>query len=316
MKPVIPTLALFLLAAPLAALAQNPIQWSGNARGAMDRAAEQQLPIMFWVTEARDVGDDNDLRDAQTESFRDPIVAAIAEHHFVPVRVSRNSRMLGEAERLGLPTSHGLYVALVTSDGRVLDLIDPLQVADPQAFALRLTAAFRAYRDGLYKDTLRSIVTSPESAKADVRRAVQTIWRLNILSADQDLVRLLDRKDLLPIERQRLYGLLASFATKPSIDALLSRAAAGDRDAAKALGSAEAGALEFLVPQLPTPDSATSTQMAAYDAAARIARISSARPATFWTTAKPEERARELDALRTRAASVLEYWQERFGRWR
>ena len=37
MKPVIPTLALFLLAAPLAALAQNPIQWSGNARGAMDR---------------------------------------------------------------------------------------------------------------------------------------------------------------------------------------------------------------------------------------------------------------------------------------
>ena len=64
---------------------------------------------MFWITQGSDVGDDDDLKDAQGESFRDPIVVAIAEHHYVPVRVSRNSRVLEEAGKLGLPTTHGLY---------------------------------------------------------------------------------------------------------------------------------------------------------------------------------------------------------------
>jgi hypothetical protein len=309
------TVLLALLALPAAVLAQNPIQWNANTRAAIDRAHEQQLPLIFWVTESTGVFDSSDLRDAQAESFRDPTVVAIAEHYFVPVRISRNSRMLEEAQRLGLPTSHGLYVAVITSDGRLLEQIDPGKVADPVIFAERLTAVFRSYRDALYKEQLKSILTSPESTKADVRVALQTIWRLNILSADQDIVGLLDRSDLLPVERQRLYGMLAAFATKPCVDALLLRAAGGDRDAAAALGKAEAGALEFLLPQLPTEESATELQVAAYNAAAQISGMSR-KPATFWTGAKPEVRAKELESLTTRAHTVWEYWNERNGRWR
>jgi hypothetical protein len=305
-----------VLAIPFLASAQNPIQWNGNARAAIERAQEQQLPVMFWVTEGRDIGDDDDLKDAQEESFRDPIVVAIAEHYYIPVRVSRNSRVLEEAQNLGLPTSHGLCVALVTGDGRVLDQIDPGQVASPEAFAERITRAFRAYRDGFYRDKLKSIITTTDAPKPEVRRAVQTIWRLNILSADQDLVALLDRKDLEPVERQRLYSMLASFATKPCVDALLARAASGDRQAASALAKAEAGALEFLVPQLPTAESATAAQIAAYDATVQIAHVRQRRPADFWTNGKPEDRAKELDTLHARAADVLEYWQQRSGRWR
>jgi hypothetical protein len=300
---------------PYLAHAQNPIQWNANPRTAADRAREQQIPIMFWVTQSSVIGRD-DIKDAQSESFRDPVVVAIAEHHFVPVRISRNSRVVEDAQKLGLPTVHGLYVALVTGDGRLIDQIEPSQVANPQAFAERLTAAFRSYRDALYRDKLKGIITSAESSKDDVWQGLQTVWRLNILSADQDIVGLLDRKDLVPVERQRLYSMLASFATKPCVDALLTRAAAGDREAASALGNAEAGALEFLLPQLPTVESATDTQIAAYNAAAAIIREHQRQTVNFWKTARPEERARELDTLRARAESVLDYWQERNGRWR
>lgn len=310
------TVLLALLAMPAKALAQNPVQWNGNVRAAIDRAAEQQLPVLFWVTKARDALEDDDLRDAQADSFRDPVVVAIAEHHFVPARVSRNSRMIEEAQKLGLPTAYGLYVALVTSDGRVLDQIDPGVVADANAFAERLTSAFRSYRDALYQSQLKGTIISAESSKAEVRKALQTVWRLNILSADKDIVQLLERKDLLPVERQRLYSALASFATAPCVDALLARAAKGDGEAKSALATAEAGALEFLIPQLPTSDSANESQLAAYEAAARIARMPQRRPATFWSTAKPDERAKELDSLRARAVNVLDYWQERTGRWR
>ena len=307
--------AILMLLSPLLALAQNPIQWNANARGAIERAREQQIPVMFWVTDGRDIGDGGDLRDAQAESFRDPIVVSIAEHHFVPVRISRNSRVLEEAQRLGLPTSHGLFVALVTAEGRVLDTIDPVQVANPEAFSQRLTAAFRAFRDDLYQNSLKGILTTADSPLPALRRALDTVWRLNILSADRDVVALLDRADLLPVERQRLYSLLASFATEPSVNALLARAGNGDREAASALGRSEAGALEFLVTRLPTAGSASPTQLAAYDAAAQILRMPR-RPASFWTTARPEDSARELENLRTRAAGVLEYWQERIGQWR
>jgi hypothetical protein len=300
---------------PLLAHAQNPIQWNANVRAAVDRAAEQQLPVMFWVTDGEVIIGDSELQDAQAESFRDPVVVAIAQYYYVPVRVNLNSRVLEEAQKLGLPTTHGLYVALVTSDGHVLDQIGADQVADPQIFAERLTATFRSYRDALYKDTLQSIITSPDSPKTDVRQALHTVWRLNILSADKDIVGLLNRKDLTPLERKRLYSILAAFATKPSVDALLSRAAAGDRDAASALDGAEGGALEFLLPQVPTADTPTDIQIAAYNAAAKIAG-QSRQSANFWKTAKPEERTRELDALHTRAVTVLEYWKERNGRWR
>lgn len=307
--------ALIVLCLPLIAFAQNPIRWHQNARTAVARAREQQLPVMFWVTEARRIGDSGDIRDAQGDSFRDPRVVEIAEHHFIPVRVSRNSRVLAEAQRLGLPTNHGLFVAIVTADGRVLDQIDPGQVANPEVFAQRLTAAFRTFRDDLYERSLKGVITSPDSTRTAIRRALNTIWRLNILSSDRDLVALLDRDDFTPVERQRLYGLLASFATDASVNALLTRAVGGDADAAAALRRAEPAALEFLIAQLPTADSATPIQIAAYEAAIQLVRRRP-RPATFWTDAPPEERARELESLRNRATGIREYWEELYGRWR
>lgn len=301
-----------------AANAQNPIQWSGNARMSIERAREMSLPLMFWVDQRVNWNDDDDLRDAQERAFRDPIVAWIAQQRYVPVRVSRNSRVLEECRELGLPTDFGLYVALVTPAGQVLDQINPGDVATPEALAERLAAASRKYRNELYDQKYKAIITNKEAPKAEVRQAVQAVWRLGMFSAAPDVVALLDRTDLTQTERSRLYGMIAAIATKPCVEALLSRAASGDREAASALGRAEPGALEWLIPELPPGDSDAFTprQMAAYVAVAQVAKTGAVRPEAFWKNSKVEDRTREMDRVRARAQAVLEYWQENAGRWR
>ncbi len=313
--------ALLALAAPFAARAQNPIQWSGSVPASVERAREQTLPLMFWVTDDADFGDDDDLRDAQETCFRDPTVVAIAQSHFVPVRVARNSRVLEQAERFGLPTTHGLYVAIISADGQVLAQLGPGELTDAGSVAARLTQVYRAYRDGLYERDLKPAIANLEAPKTEVRRAVQAVWRLGILSADRELVALLGRPDLTPAERRRLYSVLASFATPVCVDALLT-AAENDPEAEKALERAEAGALETLLRELPASASdigaegPTPRQLIAYRCAARVARLGSPRPDSFWARADTEDRDRALLALRQRAESVLAWWQDNKGAWR
>jgi len=306
------------LSLALPAIAQNPIQWSGNARSSIERARELSLPLMFWVDQRARLNEDDDLRDAQEHAFRDPIVAWLARERFVPVRVSRNSRVLEECRELGLPTEFGLYVALITPDGRVLDRIDPGDAATPTTLAERLAAASREYRNSLYDSEYKAILTNPESPREEVRRAVQAVWRLGMFAADRDVVALLNRSDLTPTERSRLYAMIASIATKPCVDALLDRAAAGDRGAAAALARAETGALEWLLPDLPAEAAGelTDRQAATYVAVCEIARAGVPRPPAFWKNGRPQDRAAEMDRVRQRAQAVLSYWQETTGRWR
>jgi len=309
-------ITLSFLALPTAA--QNGIQWSGNAKASIDRASELSVPVMFWVTERTEWDDDalGDLKDAQEDAFRDPIVVAIADRYFVPVRVPRNSRVLGEAEKLGLPTNFGLYIALVTPTGKLLDQIDPAKVASPEDLATRLVAASRAYRTSVYDEKLKPVLTNPNSSKADVRRAVRTIWKMRIYSADTDVVGILNRTDLTPQEKARLYQLLAAFGTAPCVNALLD-AAPNDKAAATALTRAEPAAIPTLLESLP-PDSGevSARQILAYRTAASLARIRAVKDDAFWTSATPEDRTKELERLRTSAQSVFDSWQAREGRWR
>ena len=58
---------LVVLACARVGSAQNPVQWGGNTSQAVDRAAEQSLPLLFWVTNGRNNNDD-DLSDAHRRS--------------------------------------------------------------------------------------------------------------------------------------------------------------------------------------------------------------------------------------------------------
>jgi hypothetical protein len=292
-------------------LAQNPVQWSGNTKQAVARAAEQTLPLLFWVTGGNDLGDD-DLSDAQSECFRDPAVVNLIHKRFVPVRVSRNTNVIQESQRLGLPTTHGLFCAVVTHDGRLLDQMGPVEVADPRAFVSHLNKAFATFCDDLYNKELRPIFDDPAATKAKVRLAAQTVWRLGIRRADKDIINLLSRKDLQPTEVSRLYELLASLGTEASVVALLDRAS--DRAAVAALARVDPSAIEWLLAALPGAEGeVTPRQLAAYQGAVQACRALSAKPKEWWEKAKPEDRRKELDRVRSKAEAVLDYVRQAEG---
>lgn len=305
------TRALFLVvlmaSVGLAARGQNPVQWSGDTRGSVSLARERSLPLLFWVSGGRDAEND-DLEDAQEECFRDPGVVDYIKGHFVPVRVSRSSNVVEAARSLGLPTEHGLYCAVLTPEGKLVDRMGPGEVGDPAAFSAHLRSAFNAYCDNLYEKDLRPVLEDPASPKADARRAAQTVWRLEIRKADRAMIGLLARPDVTPAERSRLYPALAALGTELCVSTLLESA---DPKAAAALARAPLGVLEWIIPQLPGDEGAVGAkQMAAYRAAMQIARAGAPRAEAWWEKAKVEDRRKELERLKERARTVLEFSRE------
>lgn len=308
--------------------AQNPVQWGGNARTAVDQARQQQMPLLFWVTEWNSAGilDSNDLADAQEEAFRDPIVVSIIKRCYIPIRVARNSRVIEEAKELGLPTNYGRYLAIITPDGKLLAQIDPSATATPEVLARRLSDTYNAYATEIYNQALKPVITNREAKKQDVRTAVQTVYRLNIKEAGPDLIALCERQDVTQSERAKLFSLLAALGTKVCINDLLDRAASAgayegkpaDRDAANALARADAGALEHLMENLPTAAGpATLKEVAAYTAAARIVRLGMVPGADWWTKiSSASDRTSALNDLRRKAEPVLAHWKETEGNWR
>jgi hypothetical protein len=278
------------------------------------------LPLMVWVWENTDEGvgarggEGDDLRDAQEEAFRDATVVSIAHSRFVPLRLMRNSRTKEVLGELGLPTEYGLYIAIVTPDRKLLDRIGVEEVASPEILASRLMAASKKYVDDIYQRELRPVITDPKAGKPDVRKAVQTTWRLKILSADKDLVGLLKREDVTPSERRRLYTLLASMGTPVCVAALLD-ASATDKDAGPALSRAHAIAIESLLAELPTCDGGAPSerQLTAYRALVDIARAGLPRPPSYWTDTPKDKCEAELARLHERAEAVMAYSRSREG---
>lgn len=308
------TLAALVLLTPRAALAQNPVQWSTNAGRAIERAREQLLPILIWVKDGRNDGGgngDNDLEDAQEDCFRDPVVVGIIQKHFVPLKVSRNSRSVEEMKRLGLPTGFGLYCAVLTYDGNVLDTMGPGEVAQPHTFATHLNTAYTRFCGDVYQKEIKPVLEDLKSPKSKARLAAQAVWRLGIKQADTVVIGLLSREDLSAMEKSRVYELLASLSTAKSIGALLERA--DDKQASAALAKANPGALEWLLPAMPSAEGEISArQLAAYTAAAKICRTSP-KGKDWWDNAKPEARQKELDRVGMQAATVLEFWRQQEG---
>lgn len=310
MIALLATALLGLMGLTQTATGQNPVQWSGSVKQSVDRAAEQSLPLLIWVKDGHD-HDDDDLEDAQEDCFRDPSVVVLIHKRFVPVRVNRNSRVIEEAKRLNLPTGFGLYCAVLTHDGRVIDQMGPGEVAQPTVFLARLHAAYQKFCDDLYEKEIRPLLEDASVSKSKARLAAQTVYRLGIRQADRAIIGLLSRPDLLPQETSRIFDLLASLGTQTAISELLDRSA--EKPAATALTKAEPGALEWLLPELPGAEGDVSArQLAAYAAAAKICRTAAKGP-EWWTSATTELRQKELERVKSKAAAVTEYWRDQGG---
>lgn len=258
-----------------------------------------------------------------------PVVVWLSRSRFIPVRVARNSNVLKVAEEFGLPTTHGLYVAVMSPDGKVLAEINPIELTDPSVLATRLQSAFDAYRADIYETKVKPVLANPESPLPALREALTLVWKMNITAADAPVFALLARPNLTKVQTSRLYSLLASLATDPAIQHLVG-AATTDPDALKALRTAPPGALRVLLAELPEPQPETQPdpsakdpgpglndrQFAAYAALCTIAKAGEPRPKKFWETAPAKQQADVLTKARAKAEAVLAYWDEGEGKYR
>lgn len=287
----------------------NPIQWSGNYKSSIAEAQRVQKPLLFYVRGSDDDGGESDLEDAQELSFRDPIVVAIAEQRFVPVRLLRTNVTLQMLAEMGAPTSHGNYLVAATPDGQRLGTISPVAAARPRTLAAELTALFRKYRNLLFKDEVQPVLEDRAASDAKLRTALQTIRNYIIVDADRAVIALLERPGLDRKLRQQVFQTLAALSTPPAVEALFERGL-GDRLAAEALLDCTPAGAEELIEEL-DPEKPERCKLA-YKAITRVCNISSPRPDRFWMNADQEARTKEIDRVKDKAHDVVLEWRKQY----
>lgn len=293
--------AVVLLAGSVGALAQGPIQWSGDVRGSVARAQQVELPLLFRLPDpdswrrGSGFGTKTDLEQAQDRTFRDPVVRELAETFFVPVRLANSSTNAQLLAELGTTGGYGLQCLVATPDGRLIATIRPEAVAETGTFQRRLAAAFRQYRTGFFHEQLEPVLDDAAAKPRDVRAALRRIREMLIVEADEAVAGLLERRGLGAFKGD-VYDTLAALSTRRSVEVLFERALSEPR-AAAALARITPAATEYLLPELKSDDDARV--MLAYKTAAAVIRLPQRKGDRFFRNAAPAVRARELERLKT-----------------
>lgn len=227
------------------------IQWRTNVREVVERARQTALPMLVWVPEEGRILDDDTYRSAQRLALNHPLVVGLIQDRFIPVRLNRvlTVRYAGGYAYQAplLPVPYGPSLTVLAPDGTRIATFGPAEATDPFTLTDQLAAASHAYRDYLFRNYLRPVLTDPEASRSELRDALDMVWRLDIYSADSTVSDLaLNPPEALNIEDQRnLFMLLSRLATPTTIAALL-QAAREHAAARDALADAPQRAAGFL----------------------------------------------------------------------
>ena len=305
-------------------LSQNPIQWIASMPQGIAFAQRTGRPLLFYIPPSRDlqgsvfgvnVSDefgtfDSNIDDAQNIAFRDPIVRAFAQDRFVPVRLQRTNHTLPMLASAGLPTTYGMFLAAFTPRGDFIGWVSPSDVADPRILARRLSELYRDYRLSLFRTDLRPILENGAATPAELNAALRTISEFMILDADQEVISLLDRRNLDRSVRKQALDTLAVLSTPEAVNTLVSLAGR-DRMAAEALNNLTLPAAAYMLSIVDVDDPRQVT--AVYDAAAKITGIQNPKYSAFWRQADRSARERELARVQAVLKPQAQLWHEAIG---
>lgn len=302
-----------VLAMVMVAQDSMPIQWETDLAAAVARSERMKAPLLIYVAGSND-DEGDEIEDAQQAVFRDPTISRIAMTYFVPTRISRTTQTVEWLRKKNLPLSYGMYAAITTSKGEIIERVNPLEAASPDVFAANLIKAFRAHRSQVFEQHVLPVLVDEAAKPAAIKDALDLVKRQMMPQADEPLIKLLQRERITPPLKKQVYELLAELATAPAVDALLT-AAATDQMAREALFKAPVGALEHLLPRL--DDRTAPNYYLAYEAIARISKLSAPKGAGFWT-AEDNKRAQdeEYERVHKRVDELLKNWKERIAPFR
>ncbi len=306
------TLVLVGMLVVSSAVAQTrPIQWISNASQGVAAAQRAGMPVMFYIS--GEGGQDNsDLERDIQRTFRDKLFVAVATEHFVPVRLPLSTETEKIMAQIGAPKGVRLSVVCATADGKLLGILRPGQLQDPQTAAQQLMQLFSQYRSNLYQSEVQPVLEDENAKPADLMKALKKIEKYTMLDADAGLAKLLEGDNLTKTLKKRVFGALAKLSTTPAVTTLLKHATT-DKTAALALQRCEEGAGDELATALDSED--FNEFLAAYTAITKIFKLK-AKPKGFWSGQNERLIAEEIQVAREAATNGAKQWDETFGKYR
>jgi len=296
-----------LVAAP--ARAQRPIQWISNMNQGVAQARKTGRPIMFYITGKSGNSQQDDILEAQQNTFRDPLVVGIAQERFIPVRLALSTQTKEMLRKLGAPTETGKYLLFTTPNMVSLGTLQPNQVADKNALPRLMTNMFRNYRDKVFEESIKPKLEDPETKDADLIRLFNQIERMLIMKADASVIKLIDGGKLGKNTLKQAYGTLASLSTRSSVQAL-HKAAVHDKIAVIALNKCTTGGAESLLPMLNSEND--EEFFVAYGAMVKICKLGKPKPKGFWYGKNDRLIDEELDRVEKGVRSAAGKWRAKY----
>lgn len=285
------------------------VRWQQNAEAAIADAQRSLQPIMFYVRGSTDDRDD-DLERAQNEAFRDNRVAALAEV-YICCKVSRSAdRDL--LNRIGIPQTASMMVFFTTPDGKLIDQLSPMGVAQADSLAQKMRAVFNQYRTELYQ-RLKPVLADASAESDRLEAALEIVERFRVEEAAEDVGKIAGRPELDAGARRTAFAALEAMATEEAVQALFQLSRHEDQGIARAAESAlddlPEPAAEFLFDFL--RDENPAIQEAAYQAVGDIANVRRLKRERFWEGASATQRAAELARVEEEAKEAIAEYKEK-----
>jgi hypothetical protein len=303
------TSCIVLLALVGVAVGQNPIQWRTDPEAAVETARSTLLPVLFFVPPSRD-DERSEIKKAQDDTFRTPVVREVLERFFVPIMLPRTTDNMQMMAEMGAPTAYGMYLAVVSPSGKLVGVVEPVDTSTPKRLFARLVVLFNTYRHELYTREVQPILERPDASPADVERALGLVLKFRIAEADGAVLKLLERSNLMATLRHDVFQTVAALSTPLAVEALLD-AAPNDHAAALALEHCTPAGAESMVPAL-KPDGSERTWLA-YKAITQIDWIEDRKYRAFWQDADEARKTAEIERVTRLAKENAARWRDEGG---
>jgi hypothetical protein len=286
------------------------IQWSLKVEESVAQAQRTKRPLMFWVL-GRSASRDHRIERDQKRAFQDSLVVEMSSR-FVPVRLSR-SRYRDLLEGWDLSPKTNLEIVFTTPAGEKIDTLAPLGACDPETLARKMTLVFRHYREVLFTTDVKPKLEDQDASARDIEAALNLISDFLILSADQAVIKLLEREQITPEIRKAAYQTLAALSTPAGVQVVLEHAAT-DELAAAALSGCTPDAAEQMLVALDGDD--PDLRLAVYHAVTRICKLRDVKSDRFWQGRYERVKREEIERIRQLVTARARRWRDRYAEYR
>lgn len=305
-RPCLLPAAVWILVTATAAVATNPLDWSTDPDKGFAIAKQANLPVLLYVD---DPSPDAEAGDADHErALANPSVQRIIKERFVPIRLRQSIVTETLFQQMNVTDATMSCVVIATPNGAPIGTIPSDKVAAADSLEAQLVQMYRKYRTSVLEVVIEPVLGSGSAKPAEIVDALDVINQLEIIEADQSVIKLLKGDKLDGSVRRRAYRTLVALSTAGSIDALLN-ASSSDEAAAEALHKGTPVTAEALVATMDRKK--MDRLIVAYEAAAGICGLAGVKSATFWTEVGEEQQLAEIERTKKVIETcVAAWWQE------